>query len=1086
MPTLRVRSHIIPAVFFITAIVTSCSNPLNEDIQKEYSLLPERVDYNFHIRPILSDRCYSCHGPDPSTRKAGLRLDIEEESFKKLESGKRAFVRGSIAKSEAIRRMLSHDEDKVMPPLESKLSVSNREIALISKWLKQGAKWKEHWSFMPLAEAKIPEINNEWPRHNPIDHFIQAELVSKGMQVSKEADKQRLIKRVTMDLTGLAPSLDEIDKFVEDNTESAYEKLVDRLLSTDAYAERMAMDWMDVARYADSHGISFDGYRTSWPYRDWLINAFKENISYDEFVTKQLAGDLIENSNDQDKIATAFLRMNPMEASAGSIDEEFRIEYVNERASVTGTAFLGLTMECAKCHDHKFDPITQKEFFQMAAFFNNTEEYGLGPTDADRAPTLLLLSDAEKSSLDSLTEELDQLYTKLDSSILFNTNASKYNKTLPTKAADDYIGYFPFDEIKFYKKERKRRKKKPEAKKEYDELKLLDNNKKVEANLQVSLAEGKYKKAAYIDGEYDIIELKEIGEFEYHDAFSISTWVNTSQAPSQSSQTIIGNTGNIFDYNRGWDLAIDSSNRVRLRLIHRLPDEVIHIRSKEKINTNKWYHIAFTYSGSRKASGINIFINGKKVEVDIVDDKLKRSIIPIGENMKPDTLPLWVGRSKRFWDKDFGLFSGSIDDIKIYDRQLSGWEMSLLGEYTLDSDSPNVKTAHWALEDKSLEVLREQIKNTHQEISKILDSAEEQMVMKEMDTPRKTYILDKGLYNQHLEEVEPGGVEKVLPYSEELPKNRLGLAQWLMDEDNTLVSRVAINRYWQMIFGKGLVKSAEDFGSQGTQPSHPELLDWLAADFITNDWDIKHALKQMVMSHTYRQSSTCPEDLRIADPENLLLARAPSYRWPAEMIRDNALKASGLLVDSIGGPSVKPYQPDGLWKEVIMASAKLRKYVADSTGMQYRRSMYTFNRRFAPHPYMITFDATPREICTIRRNITNTPLQALTLLNDPQFIEASRVLSENLKINYPDSVQDQIYNAFMLTTGLEPDSKQLNTLENYYENSLSRINENPLIADSLLTIGRKPFNDELPKEETAAMTLLVSTLFNFDDAYMKR
>ncbi|MFC4722799.1 DUF1553 domain-containing protein [Geojedonia litorea] len=1082
----------------------NCSGPLSNEVELAYEALPEYVDYNFHIKPILSDRCYTCHGPDPQTRKAGLRLDIEAEAFKQLQSGNYAFVKRKIGKSEVIHRLLSNDPEFMMPPPDSELTISAREIAMIAKWIDQGSNWKEHWSFLALNAPKVPTLNNNWTRQNNIDHYIQNQLLQQGMAPAALADKERLIKRVTMDLTGLPPSVEEIDAFLNDTSNNAYEKVVDRLLQSDAYAERMTQEWMDVARYSDSHGVSFDGYRTSWPYRDWLIEAFKKNMPYDEFITHQIAGDLIPNANDQSILATSFLRMNPLEASGGSIPEEFRLEYVNERAGLTGTALLGLTVECAKCHDHKFDPITQREFFQVSAFFNSTEEYGLAPTDSDRPPTLTLLSDEEKSQINTYVKSLEADEKAL--ALLKQKQLAIYDKALPTISEVRPLAHYKFNSIASYKKELKPRKpmeedkkkdkdkKKKEEKKKAEpkkkiflDMQMLDGNKEAEANLKITLAEGKYGKAAYFNEEYDIVTLRKIGEFEHYDPFSISTWISTEKDSIGSSQTIIGNTGHVFQFHRGWEIALDSTNHVRVRLIHRLPDEVISVTSIDEIPPNKWQHVGFTYDGSKSAKGVTVFINGKKARTKTNFDNLKRSMVPINmDTMKPDTIPLIVGRSNRLWMNDLGLFRGKIDDIKVYDRQLSQWEMAQLGEASLDANSKDIRQEYWFLHDKNLLAQRNKIKTLRKELGAILDSADQVMVMKDMKTPRKTYILEKGLYNQPGEEVEPGGINKVLPYSKDLPKNRLGLAKWLFDPNNALVPRVAINRYWQMIFGKGLVKTAEDFGSQGERPSHPELLDWLAQDLVKHDWNIKHAIKQMVMSYTYQQSSHCPEELRKTDPENKFLARSPSYRWPAEMIRDNVLKASGLLVSDIGGPSVKPYQPEGLWKEVLMASNKLKKYVPDSGKGLYRRSLYTFSRRFAPNPFMINFDGTPREICTIRRNVTSTPLQALTLLNDPQFVEASRVLSERVQKEHPENIDQQIQLAFRRSTGLKPTNEQLNILKDQYQTSLEQFVNTPTLIDSILSVGEMPFDKVLPKDKTAAMTLVVSTIFNFDESYMKR
>ncbi len=1089
------RGWTYPVLLFFIWMNFGCSGRLPKEISQAYASLPEIVDYNFHIKPILSDRCYTCHGPDDQTRKAGLRLDVEEAAFKRLESGHHAFVKGSLRKSEAIHRLLSDDPNVMMPPPDSELTMSAREIAMIAKWIEQGSQWKEHWSFLALKKPAIPELSNDWPRRNDIDYFIQNNLEQLGLQPASETDRAHLIRRVTMDLTGLPPTVAEIDAFLNDASEEAYEKVVDRLLLTDAFAERMTQEWMDVSRYSDSHGMSFDGSRTSWPFRDWVIKAFKNNMPYNTFITHQLAGDLIPDADEQSRIATAFVRMNPLEGSAGSIDEEFRIEYVNERAGVTGTALLGLTLECAKCHDHKFDPITQKEFYQMSAFFNHTMEYGLAPADSDRAPTLMLLNDEEKSKINTYLASLQTEEKAVEQ--LKREARSQYHKPLPKDIVSDPMGHYAFNTIKPYKKEIKKKKdeeeekdkkkaKKKAKKKEYMELQMLDDNTDAEANLNITLTEGKYGKAAYFNEEYDEIYLRKIGEFDHFDPFSVSTWIRTEKDTAGASQTIIGNSGTVFQFHRGWELALDSLNHVRVRLIRRLPDELCSVSSLTPIPANTWQHIGFTYDGSKSAKGISIFVNGRKVKTQTHLDQLKRSMIPVNFKMKRDSIPLKVGRSFRLWTEDLGLFQGAIDDIKIYDHQLSQWEMATLGEAEIDSNSEAIKEEYWFLKDPALAAKRKGIRETRIQMSKILDSANELMVMEDMKLPRKTYILEKGIYNQHGEAVEPGGIDKVLPYRSDFPKNRLGLARWLFDDKNPIVARVAVNRYWQMIFGRGLVKTAEDFGSQGERPSHPELLDWLAVDFKDHGWDIKRSIKQMVLSHAYRQTSYCPESLRETDPENRYLARSPSYRWPAEMIRDHALKASGLLVEDIGGPSVKPYQPEGLWKEVGMSSETLKTYEQDKGNKLYRRSLYTFSRRFAPNPTMINFDATSREICTIRRNTTSTPLQALTLLNDPQFVEASRVLSEKVQKEFPDSVTQQIVSAFRRSTGLKPNTAQLTVLQDQYEQSLRQFEREPLLSDSILSVGERPFDTVLSKEKTAALALVVSTIFNFDESYMKR
>ncbi|MCA6073750.1 DUF1553 domain-containing protein [Fulvivirga sedimenti] len=1085
-PSLSIRGSFLWSIVICIYVLTGCKPDLPEEVDLAYENLPERIDYNFDVKPILSDRCYQCHGPDENSRKADLRLDIEEEAFRKLKSGNYALVKGSLSKSEVFHRLISSDPEYMMPPPDSELSMTPEEIAIIAKWLDQGAEWKPHWSLIPLEKPEIPTAQKGWKTVNPIDQFIQEKLAQAGLEPSDETERERLIRRVTIDLTGLPPTVGEIDAFLSDESPDAYEKVVDRLMASDAYAERMTLEWLDVARYADSQGVSFDGARTSWPYRDWVISAFKENLSYDKFITYQLAGDLIENPTRETRIATAFNRMNPLEVSQGSIDEEFRVEYIAERTGMAGTAFLGLTIECARCHDHKFDPISQKEYYQLSAFFNTTEERGLSPTDADRAPTLLLFDEDQKKKFDSLEFVINAEEDALHKSAEQIENIRQYLASFdPDGKIDGQIGHYPFDKIEDYKKEIKKKNKK--AKKEYEDIKLLDGNKKAEGTLNVDLAEGKFGNALVLNDEYDYVELNEIGEFNHYDPFSVNVWANTTRSGKGPTQTIIGNSGPyIADY-RGWELALDSTAHISVRLIHRLPDDFIHVVSEETVTPDQWHQIGFTYDGKQSADGVSIYLNGKKVAMKLKEDRLKRSMKPVrGYTMKTDTIPVMVGRSKRIWTFDVGLFEGMIDDVRIFNRQLSQLEMASLANNVPVKIPESWEKEYAVLHDPAIQQQAAKLREIRMQRTTIIDSVKQVMVMEEMKNPRKTYILDRGLYNEHLEVVEPGTPEHVLPFTEDYPRNRLGLAQWLTNPQNPLTSRVAINRYWQMIFGRGLVGTPEDFGNQGERPTHPELLDWLAADFIENGWDVGRTIKMMVMSATYRQSSFAPKHIIEQDPGNIYLSHSNSYRWPAEVIRDNALAVSGLLHEHVGGPSVKPYQPDGLWDELSQTSFQLMKYERDSAENLYRRSLYTFVRRFAPHPFMTNFDATAREYCLIRRDITNSPLQALTLLNDPQIVEASRVLSERVQKESPDELPNQISYAFRLSTGMHPSDQQLDVLVEHYQASLKRFETNPAMADSLLSIGDKKWDESLDKNKTAALTLVANTILNYDESYMKR
>ncbi|WP_296699628.1 DUF1553 domain-containing protein [Algoriphagus sp.] len=1109
---LSTKSRILICVLSILGFFfnSGCQPSLPEEVELEYSDLPDQIDYNFHVKPILADRCYACHGPDEGSRKAGLRLDVEEEAFLKLASGNRAFSKGNLNRSEVFHRMISLDPETIMPPPESNLYLSPKEIATIAKWIEQGAEWKEHWSFIEVESPEVPEIDKDWKRNNSIDNFIQSELIRQSLEPNPQADKERLLRRVTMDLSGLPPTIQEIDDFLKDDSKDAFEKVVDRLLSSQEHAERLTMEWLDVARYADSHGVSFDGYREMWPYRDWVIEAFKGNMPYSDFITKQVAGDLLPNATAEDKLATAFYRLNPMEASAGSIQEEYRVEYVAERTATTGTAFLGLTVGCARCHDHKFDPISQKNFFQLSAFFNSVDEFGLGPTDLNRPPTLLLFKDKQKQTLDSLDQmirEKEEALKKLQASDIkdYVADISKVG------TFENEIGTFSFETKEKIKRERKEDnpfaeeeaeeyktktakekakidslKKVASKKKEYEEVLILDQNKISEATLGVELVKGKKGNGVSFDDDYDYVSLNKVGFFDQYESYSTSLWINLKEEEVKHIKNIIGNSTNFGGFYRGWELFLDSANHLSIRLIHRLPDDYIEVITTEQIVPAQWSQVGFTYDGSGQAAGVSLFVNGKKQVIKILTDKLTRSILPIHDyTAKLDTLPLRMGKSYREFSFDPGIFKGQMDEVKLFDRALSEMEMSILGESNPAPVSALSKKEYFLSKEKSAIALRNEIKDLRKKRVSTLGAVQEVMVMEDMPKPRPTYLLKRGIYNDYGEEVKPSTPENVLPFPEEYPQNRLGLAKWLINPQNPLTSRVMINRYWQMIFGTGIVKTSGDFGIQGDLPTHPELLDWLASEFMKSDWDLRKMLKLMVMSATYQQSSFADSEKYEADPDNKFYSRSSSYRLPAEFIRDNALASSGILNKKIGGPSVKPYQPEGLWEELGDFSFRLHSYKQDTVTNLHRRSLYTFTRRFSPAPYMVTFDASNREICITKRVNTNTPLQALNLLNAPQFVEASRFMSERV-IKEKESLEERLKLSFRLATGVTPNERLLNTLREHYESAFKHFQENPLLADSLLAVGELPRDIRLDKTQTAAMTVVANSILNFDETYMKR
>lgn len=1082
----------------LLAFLFSCSPPLPEEVALAYEELPEEIDFNFHIRPILSDRCYKCHGPDDNSREADLRLDIEEEAFAKLkESGERAFVKGSIGKSAVWHRITSDDPDFLMPPPESNLMLSPKEQAMITKWIEQGAKWKDHWAFSPPKPPKVPSIQTA-NIYNEIDPFILAKLEEQGLKPSPEAEKERLIRRLSFDLRGLPPSLKEIDAFLADSSPNSYEKLVDQMLDTDACAERLAMDWLDIARFGDTQGMHTDAERYYWPWRDWVIQAFRDNMPYDDFITEQMAGDLLPNASRDQKLATAFHRNHPASSEGGIPDEEFRQKYVQDRTNTTATAFLGLTLECATCHDHKFDPISQKEYYQMTAFFNNLKEVGMineHRLNAERkgsmfssGPVLLLPEGEAESQLNEVSQQIadirrQQSLTKSQIAATQDFVQALSKKDIRPPKAD---ASFPFESLSPYKTEHgvvhRSQNNDPIHQK-------VDNNSRSLASGSLEVVPGKIGNALRSLGETDIVFIKDIGTFDIHQSFSAGAWIWMEK--EGENQTILGTSGELGSAWRGWDLFIDSLNRPSVNLVSIRPHNYIQITGTQPIHKNQWHHITFTYDGSGVAAGLKLYVDGKMAESRTDYDHLYGSIIRRwGKNKEFAERPIMVFRSGRYHTGENGVFTGMIDEINIFKKYLSPVQVAALyAKQAKTSLSKEVFTQEEAL-DHYLHHSHSPYQNAKDELSPLLEKLitltkeiPKVMVMEDMPTPRKTFVLDRGQYNAPTEEVEAGTPASVLTFPEELPKNRLGLAQWLVHPDNPLTVRVTVNRYWQMIFGRGIVETPHDFGIQGALPTHPELLDWLAIQFMESEWDVHALLKSMVMSATYRQSSIPSMVQQELDPNNIYLAHAPSYRLQAEMIRDNALAASGLLSPTIGGPSVKPFQPDGVWDFGALVSGP---YEIGSGEDLYRRSMYTFIRRTTPHPAMIAFDAPNRLTCVAKRENTNTPIQALVLLNDPQFVEAARVLAQRMQLEGGVSLEEQAQFGFRLLFGRKADPEEMDHIREQYELALKKFEQAPKAAEELLVVGEYAVPNNLDPNKTAALTMLTNTWMSFDEAYMKR
>ena len=1073
----RASSHVY-ILFLFGMLVFACSPDQTTFSPEIEAQLPDQIDFNLHIKPILSDRCFACHGPDKNNQEAGLRLDIAEAAYAPVgeEKDHYAIVPGNLTKSKLFHRITSDDPEVVMPPPKSNLSLSEVEVALLTRWIEEGAEYKPHWSFIPPATPELPQVKNESWAQNPIDNFVLARLERDSLAPAPEADRITLLRRVTFDLTGLPPTLEEIDNFLADTSDDAYEKVVDRLLASPAYGERMAANWLDIARYADSHGYHADGYRMMWPWRDWVIKAFDENMPYNQFVTWQMAGDLLPDATQEQMLATGFHRNHPASSEAGIVPEEYRLENVFDRANTTAKAFLGLTLECARCHDHKYDPISQKEYYQFTAFFNNVDELGMISNDGNAAPTIPLMAEETAEKVEYLRGLIAEQEQKLAQHArqLTKIPDNRAAKIDPNFQQVGLVGYYPFDKVA-----------------KDSSPNLAGNYHPANVRGEVEKVAGYRGKALRFDSEYESVDLKNVGNFERTDQFSMGAWVYPEKQEEYS--VIMGNAGGKNSHWRGYELFLDSLNRVSVRLTHDLPDHCLQVVTADSIPINDWSQVMFTYDGSSQAKGIKIYIDGELAPVKILYNRLYKSIRTIDDTLRHVPKPIKVGRSHRF-ALDIGLFQGAIDEVRLYNRQLSGLEVAgIVGDTfwvdkshnQLNEQQQALLTEYYLLNDepKYQELLADLTKLRQAELA-TLDTVPEIMVMREMNPPRKTYLLDRGMYDAPTEEVQPGTLADVLPFTNEYPPNRLGLAQWMLNPENPLTARVTVNRFWHMFFGRGIVASLEDFGNQGDLPSHPKLLDWLAVEFINSGWNTKALLRLIVTSATYRQSSVAHDDLRKKDPENILLARGPSYRLPAEMIRDNALSAAGLLVQKIGGPSVRTYQPEGLWDKTHF-SRLLTKYEPDKGDKLYRRSMYTFVRRTAPPPTMTVLDASDRGMCIVRRQRTSTPLQALLLLNEPQLLEASRLIAER-SIKKNETKKDQINQIFRLLTSRNLNDKELPLLVELYEQELTKYKSQPEKAQALLTVGDYPYDESVELPELAALAVVTNIIMNYDEVYTKR
>ncbi|MGC3961560.1 MAG: DUF1553 domain-containing protein [Verrucomicrobiota bacterium] len=1024
---------------------------------------PAKVDFNFQIRPLLSDRCYRCHGPDSGSRKAKLRLDQREGALKELEDGMAVVKPGDLEHSELIRRIVATNEDDVMPPPDSHLTLSPVEKELLKRWVLEGAEYKSHWAFLPVEKATPPQPqDSRWP-HNPIDRFILLRLEKENFSPAPPASRETLIRRLAFNLTGLPPSPAEIDAFLANKSPDAYERVVTNYLKSPAYGERMALDWLDLARYADTYGYQNDVERDMSAWRDWVIKAFNENLSYDKFLTWQLAGDLLPNPTREQRIATAFNRLHRQTNEGGSIDEEFRTEYAIDRVNTVGMSMLGLTMECARCHDHKFDPIKQREYFSLFAFFNSIDESGIYShfTSATPSPAMLLWPEGKEREHSVLQNKIAFYERRLQEMTA---------QTLKEFAFEDWIAaggkLIPPEPIARFQLDSVRSNTTPESISKTNYARLVD---------EPQLVTGHEGMALKFNGDNELV-CKSVPTFKRTDEFSFALWLKPTE--KQDRAVILHQSRAWTDSgSRGWELTLDHGKPF-FGLIHFWPGNAIAIRAKQELPLNDWTHLTVTYDGSSRASGIQIYLNGTQLETEVVRDHLYKDIVHRAEWGDKEVGKVYLQLAARF--RDSGFKHGLIDDLQVFDFQLHALEVKAL----LDSEKPSNAQLNYSfgVRPTGYQEWKAELKRFREQESALINDIPELMVMEELPQPRVTHRLNRGAYDAPAEVVERDAPEWLLPFPKDQPHDRLGLAYWLTDRKNPLTARVVVNRIWRMHFGRGIVASQEDFGSQGKLPTHPELLDWLAGWFMDNGWDVKALHRLIVSSATFQQSSQTKPEIVEHDPDNRLLTRGPKNRLLAEEIRDSALAASGLLNRQIGGPSMKPYQPEGLWE----ATGTGKSYTQDHGDKLYRRSLYTFWKRTAPPPSMLTFDAMSREVCTAKRDATATPLQSLVLLNDPQFIEASRVLGEKLLKQFPKDEAARNREAFRTLTGRTPDKTESKILAQLYAEQKAEFAKNPDHAKKLLKVGESKSEDSLPTADSAAMTTLVNAIMNFDEFVVER
>jgi hypothetical protein len=1177
--------------------------------------IPDRPDWNWDVRPILSQNCFSCHGQ--GVQKAGLRLDLQKAAYDPIpdDKNRRAIVPGNLRKSELYRSITSTDPDIKMPPKEAHKTLSARDVAVIERWIAQGAQYKQHWAYIPPAIVKPDNTRWDSLAVNEIDRYIYARLAKEGLSPSSEADRETLINRVSLDLTGLPPTLSEVDAFVNDKDPNAYEKLVDRLLGSIEYAERQTNTWLDVARYADTRGGLNDNERPlSYPYRDWVIGAFHRNMPYDQFVTWQLAGDQLANPTREQLLATAFLKAGRQDSEGGSIDEEFRMNNVHERTELIGKDFLGLTVGCAKCHDHKYDVIAQADYYSLAGIFNQMEEGGLASTsrgtprgatlewptelqskklaeahaltvtkeeayqnalraaqkkaaaalaampDGERAsfleasikadtqayypldsgytgdfsslylepqePLLGIPVEGEKSPFDGMART--QLAAFLQQKILADVHAGKPTPMLDRAQA---AAVSPIGRRAVMAGDLAAMKADPDvprlASREVEwAMEQLIASGYVDDRLGPGGARINYRRlpqwvhpealqwtdsgtgdgkngfvsnVTFVPGHKgEGIQLrdsvfaadKSVGMFERTQPYSLDFWLKLRSEPYVDTTRPNGPSASILYNNsgiegQGYELSM-ANGKLSYSIIHLAPREMLQVSTKENIPTGRWVHITSTYDGNSKAEGMHVYVAGKEWPVQTDHNQLTRSSFPQPVNNNSQASYFGLAAGINFNRPE--LVDSALDELRVITRALTPLEVAYL-------EDPNAALAvpeqdarvHMALisayKDPAVRKGWQDLTEARLNEQRVETPILRVMIAGDQPMSRKNYVLDRGVYNSYREEAKAQALPRVFPWNEKLPRNRLGLAAWLFDPQHPLTARVYINRMWQGHFGNGIVQTVDDFGTQGTNPTHPQLLDYLAVEFIRSGWDIRHMHRLMVMSATYRQNSNISRDNLEKDPRNFLLGHGARLRMPAETIRDNALTISGLLVKKVGGDAVFPYAPDAIWDGVAQGHVVYPTNVPAE--QNYRRSMYTFVKRNAPAANLVPFDMPDRRDAQVMRPTSNTPLQGLAMLNDTQFMEAYRKLAERA-IKSSGSVDEQLVTLWRLAVRRRPDATELATIKAYRMSEVALMRESPDEVKKLIAIGLAPVDPEVDPVELAALAVVTASVMNTPDAFTVR